>query len=431
MSTPCCKSVLLALALCLAWLAGPARAESGRVALVIGNAGYEAGRLLNPRNDAADVAAALQRLGFTVISGSDLDREGMLRKVQAFRAALRPGGIALVFYSGHGIEVGGKNYLLPVNNGSIRTVEDVEIHGYEAQNLVRQMEGAQTQLNIVILDACRDNPLPSTVRSASKGLARMDAQQGTLIAYATREGQTAADGAGRNSPYTSALLRYLGQPGLEVSQLFNRVGLEVARATGNRQVPWTSSSPVPPIQLGGGSSKLVQGPAQGGADVGSSLLAAFAPIQAPTAPEPSWMPEECVPPHRVQESAVQESVAFAYADVLEAVPRNVGGSIRYRVDYQYRGEKFSFPDLSYQPGRKLRVRVVVRPDLTGISSGRSADVLRAERVFQVERQGNAEQRDLAGFDVEFRYRGEVYFARLACDPGSKLPMSLTVNPVDV
>lgn len=231
-------------------LALPAFAAE-RVAWVIGNANYEAGRLVNPVNDAEDDSAKLRSLGFQVIAGNNLERDGMFRKVQEFRAALAPGGVGLFFYSGHGVEVAGRNYLLPVDNGRIRTVEDVEIHGLEAQRLISQMEASGTKLNVVILDACRDNPLPSTVRSASKGLGRMDAQQGTLIAYSTREGRTAADGSGRNSPYTLALLRFLDEPELEVAQLFNRVGLEVSSDTDGRQVPWVSSSPVPPVQLAG------------------------------------------------------------------------------------------------------------------------------------------------------------------------------------
>jgi hypothetical protein len=241
--------------LLLLWIAycvlAPAQAWADRVALVIGNASYQSGALRNPVNDAADVSEKLRSLGFQVLGGNNLDREGMVRQMQAFRSALKPGGVGVFFYSGHGVEVNGRNYLLPVNNGAIQTVEDVEVYGLEAQRLVTQMEASGTQLNVVILDACRDNPLPSTVRSASKGLGRMDAQQGTVIAYATREGQVAADGSGRNSPYTQALLKYLGEPGLEVAQLFNRVGLEVSTSTRGVQVPWVSSSPVPPVMLAG------------------------------------------------------------------------------------------------------------------------------------------------------------------------------------
>lgn len=227
-----------------------------RVALMIGNASYQNGALLNPVNDATDIGAKLETLGFQVFYGRNLDREGMVRRMQEFRAALRQSGIGLFFYSGHAVEIGGRNYLLPVNNADIRTVEDVEVYGLEAQRLLTQMEASGTQLNVVILDACRDNPLPSTVKSAKKGLARMEAQQGTIIAYATREGQTAADGNGRNSPYSAALLKFLGEPGLEISGLFNRVGLEVSRSTLGEQVPWVSSSPVPPVMLAGASSLI-------------------------------------------------------------------------------------------------------------------------------------------------------------------------------
>mgnify|MGYP001806337941 CR=1 FL=1 len=227
----------------------PTAAWAERVALVIGNASYEVGELTNPRNDAADVAKALEGLGFTVIRGDDLNRSALFRKVQEFRAALRPGGIGVFFYSGHGIEVGGRNFLLPVDNGRIQTAEDVPVEAFDAQNLIDQMEGSGTRLNVVILDACRDNPLPSRWKSAgTKGLRAMEAEQGTLIAYATRAGAVAADGQGRNSPYTEVLLRHLSAP-VPVTTLFNRVGLEVVKTTGSQQVPWVSTSPVPELSL--------------------------------------------------------------------------------------------------------------------------------------------------------------------------------------
>ena len=222
-----------------------------RVALVIGNSAYEVAPLSNPRNDAADVAAALAGMGFAVIRGDDLDRRELFRKVQEFRSALRPGGIGVFFYSGHGVEVAGRNFLMPVDNGRIRTAEDVQVEAFDAQNLIDQMQGSGTRLNVVILDACRDNPLPSRWRSSgNKGLKAMEAEQGTLIAYATRPGGVAADGQGRNSPYTEVLLKHLASP-VPVVQLFNRVGLEVLSATGSAQVPWVSTSPVPELSLVG------------------------------------------------------------------------------------------------------------------------------------------------------------------------------------
>lgn len=446
-----------------------------RVALVIGNAAYQSGALRNPVNDATDVASRLRSLGFTVLGANNLDREGMVRQMQAFRAALRPGGIGLFFYSGHGVEVNSRNFLLPVNNAAIRTVEDVEVYGLEAQSLVSQMQAAGTELNVVILDACRDNPLPSAVRSAGKGLARMDSQQGTVIAYATSERQVAADGAGRNSPYTSALLKYLSEPGLEVSQLFNRIGLEVSRTTRGAQVPWVSSSPVPPVMLAGVG--VVQQPAASaaapakqeaaGTDTGAVELAFWKSTEALgtaegyrtylqrypagqfkdlaelklkpapaastlNAPEEaalgfidpegtSWKPELCISPPSVDNSDIESIVLFDLADVLEAVPHVIGRLTRYRVDYRYKGENYSTPALSHLPGKRLRVQVVIRPSLTVPPDGRFADVLRVDPP---------SDRDTGGFYVEFRYRGNVFTSRLPCDPGVRLPILLSVNPVD-
>lgn len=232
----------------------PETALGERVALVIGNAAYQNGALRNPVNDATDVSSKLSSLGFTVIEGKNLDRDAMVRKVQEFRENLGSGGVALLYYSGHGIEIDGLNYLVPVNNSAIRTVQDVEIYGLDVHRIVSQMEASGAHLNVVILDACRDNPLPSVVRSSSKGLTPMDAARGTIIAFATRKGQVAADGYGRNSPYTAALLKFLGESGLAISQMFNRIGLEVSNTTGGVQVPWVSSSPVPELMLAGGGN---------------------------------------------------------------------------------------------------------------------------------------------------------------------------------
>jgi hypothetical protein len=225
------------------------------VALVIGNAAYESGPLRNPRNDADDIAALLgglpEDLRFQVILGHDLQRESMVDKIEEFRVALNPGGIGLFFYAGHAVEYQSRNYLLPVNNASIHSIKDAQLRGLDVKSLVDQMEASGTKLNVIILDACRDNPTLSRQRSTSRGLARIDARQGTLVAYAASEGMTAAEGAGRNSPYTAALLKVLVAPGLEMSQVFNRVGAEVARSTAGGQIPWYSSSPLPVVLLGG------------------------------------------------------------------------------------------------------------------------------------------------------------------------------------
>ncbi|TDR42031.1 formylglycine-generating enzyme required for sulfatase activity [Tahibacter aquaticus] len=248
------KSLRYVLLLSICWLAASCEAAE-RMALVIGNAAYDSGPLRNPRNDADDIAALLrglpEPLRFQVVLGHDLKQAQMIGKVKEFRAGLQPGGIGLIFYAGHAVEYQARNYLLPVDNGSIHSVEDAQLQGIDVKALVEQMESAGPRLSLVILDACRDNPTLSRQRSASRGLARIDARQGTLIAYAASEGMTAAEGEGRNSPYTAALLKLLVEPGLELSQVFNRVGAEVARATAGGQIPWYSSSPLPVVLLGG------------------------------------------------------------------------------------------------------------------------------------------------------------------------------------
>lgn len=237
--------------LCWLGMAGSVAAAE-RVALVIGNAAYQVGRLANPVNDAEDMSAALQALNFQVELVKNGDRADILRAVDRFSARIQPNGLALVFYSGHGVEVDGKNYLLPVDNHGIRAREDVPIHAVELNAILNKIESAGARLNMVILDACRDDPLPSTAKSMSKGLQVVTTGRATLLAYATSPGSTAADGTARNSPYTEALKTVLREPGLSVIDLFQKVGSMVMAETGNRQIPWNSNTPIwPPIYLAG------------------------------------------------------------------------------------------------------------------------------------------------------------------------------------
>lgn len=227
-----------------------ALASSGdRVALVIGNAAYQNGALRTPANSAADMSAKLKSLGFEVVSGTDLDRYTMFRKVKEFRLALKPGGVGLFFFAGHSVDLGDRNYLLPVDNAVIRTVEDVEIYGFDVGRLLSGMESAGTRLNVVILDASHDNAVPAGVRFKRHRLGRMDVQPGTLIAYATSRGAVAVESQWGSSLYTQVLLKHLGEPGLEVSELFYRVGQEVSTITRGGQVPWVLASSVPKVKL--------------------------------------------------------------------------------------------------------------------------------------------------------------------------------------
>ena len=244
----------------LALAAADGAVASNRAALVIGNASYEVGRLSNPVNDATDMASALRAMGFDVTLATNLNRDGLLEQVEAFRGKIRPGGIALVFFAGHAVEQGGENWLLPVKNGAIRTQAHVRIHSVSAQDVLSAIEERGARLNILVLDACRDNPLPAGARSAQRGLAAIATGTSSLVAFATSPGRTAADGQGRNSPYTAAFLNGLRDPTLSVTDLFEKVGAEVVQTTGGAQVPWKSNTPIwPAVYLAGEAPQRNEG----------------------------------------------------------------------------------------------------------------------------------------------------------------------------
>ncbi|KXB32350.1 hypothetical protein AT959_01235 [Dechloromonas denitrificans] len=230
---------LLASVLILIGLASPAVAAEKRVALVIGNAKYRDAPLGNPLNDARDMANMLRQTGFEVIELIDGTQKEMNRAIAKFSDRLSKDAVALFYYAGHGMQVRGKNYLIPVdakitNQTSIR-VESVDVDG-----VLDQL--ASSELNVIILDACRNNPFEGRFRSLGGGLAQMDAPKGSLIAYATAPGKTAVDGDGRNGLFTQELLKQMQVPGLTIEQVFKNVRREVARATRDKQIPWESSS---------------------------------------------------------------------------------------------------------------------------------------------------------------------------------------------
>ena len=225
-------------------LVQPANAAELRIALVIGNGGYETAPLKNPVNDARLMAATLRGAGFEVIERLDADQKAMKRAIQEFGERLEQAGqdgVGLFYFSGHGVQVGGVNYLIPIDT-SINRESDVDIEAVSANAVLGTMEFARNRLNIVILDACRNNPYARSFRSATRGLARMDAPRGTLVAYATAPGGVAFDGEGANSPYTSALVQAMQAPGLKVEEVFKQVRLSVMAETGEQQVPWEGSS---------------------------------------------------------------------------------------------------------------------------------------------------------------------------------------------
>jgi Caspase domain len=218
-----------------------------RVALVIGNSTYiNIPRLTNPKNDAKLIADTLTLLGFQLIGGGpqlDLDKIGIDRVVQKFGAELRGADVGLFYYAGHGVQVHGSNFLIPIDANPTHEA-DADFQMLDTNLVLRQMADAGTKMNLVLLDACRNNPLVGRgLRSAGGGLAQMQAPEGTLISFATQPGNTALDGDS-DSPYTKALAEQMRKPGVDVFNTFNGVGLDVSRVTGGMQQPWLSVSPL-------------------------------------------------------------------------------------------------------------------------------------------------------------------------------------------
>ena len=226
-------------------------AAEKRVALVIGNSAYaHSPKLTNPANDAADMAKILKQRGFEVILGLDIDKAGFDGKVRDFARALENADIALLYYAGHGLQVAGQNYLIPTD-AKLGRQRDLHFEAINVNFILRQMEiDRENKTNIIFLDACRANPLARNLarsmgtRSASvgRGLAQVKTGVGTFISYSTQPGNVALDGAGRNSPFTSALVKRIPEPGRNLTSLMIAVRNDVLRATKGKQVPWDHSA---------------------------------------------------------------------------------------------------------------------------------------------------------------------------------------------
>jgi uncharacterized caspase-like protein len=222
--------------------------SGSRVALVVGNSSYaNIAPLTNPANDARLMADTLRLLGFRLVGDRaqlDLDKAGLDKAVQKFGTELQGADVGLFYYAGHGVQVHGSNYLVPVDANPTRE-SDVDFQMLDANLVLRQMADARTKFNLVILDACRNNPFGSRgLRAFGGGLAQVQAPEGTLISFATQPGSVALDGVNGGSPYTKALVRVMRQPGLDVFRTFNETGLAVTAATGGAQRPWISLSPI-------------------------------------------------------------------------------------------------------------------------------------------------------------------------------------------
>jgi len=246
--------------------------DSNRHALVIGNSAYQYGHLKNPASDARGMARSLLNLGFKTELLVDAGQRDMEQAIHRLGQHIRQGGTGLFYFAGHGVEVGGENYLIPLGV-DILSEQDVRYKAVALGQVMDRMQQAQNGLNIIILDACRNNPLPRRARSTSRGLANVDAPRGSIVAYATSPGSVADDGDGQHSPYTKALLDKLQVQGLKIEDVFKEVLKGVHQATQGKQIPWVSSSFVGDFYFSGPVSITVNAP--------STVVSPSAPALAP------------------------------------------------------------------------------------------------------------------------------------------------------
>ena len=238
------RTIILTTVLSLLFASVLSAKQEQRLALLIGNSNYtHGGSLDNPVNDVRAIKKALEGLGFTVMKYEDCSQKTMKRAMDKFGRKLKGRDVGLFFYAGHGVQVNGHNYLLPAD-AKLENENDAEYDCVRADRVLAKMESAGSRTNIVILDACRDNPFERSWRRGTQGtgLAFMNAPSGSLIAYSTAPGKTALDGRGKNSPYTSALLQHIGTPGVTVIEMFQGVRSAVMKKSGYKQTPWESTS---------------------------------------------------------------------------------------------------------------------------------------------------------------------------------------------
>ena len=212
-----------------------------RVALVIGNAAYKSSPLANPVNDATDMAKSLRALGFDVVERTNITIKQIGRTLRAFRTKIKPGDVALVFYAGHGLQINGENYL-PAVDADIVGEDDVPNQSLSTRQIMDVLADSKSSMNLVFLDACRDNPYARSFRSSTRGLSRENAPSGTLLSYATRPGSVAADGTGRNGLYTSVLLKAMEEKDQPIELLLKQVVSGVFQASNGSQEPWMEGS---------------------------------------------------------------------------------------------------------------------------------------------------------------------------------------------
>ena len=333
---------------CLLLVTVTAACAEKRVALVVGNSRYQhVSPLENPINDAALVAETLKSLGFSIVGDAaqlDLDKARLDQAVQKFGADVQGADVAMFYYAGHGVQVRGSNFLVPINANPTREA-DVDFQMTDLNLVLNQMQGAGTRLNLVILDACRNNPFGGrSLRSSEGGLAQVRAPEGTLISYATQPGNVAQDGSDGHSPYTRALADTMKRSGLDIFQTFNQVGLSVKRSTGGVQQPWVSSSPID------GSFYFTGGP--------TASIQTEPTVQAARRPEPQ-QEARLSPPAKSIADSITDCDRFAANPTDQNRARGVPGVTQGLIDIvpalsACNAAMVQYPDVTrfvYQSGR--------------------------------------------------------------------------------
>ncbi len=292
-----------------------------RLALVIGN-DYEgeSGRLQNPTHDADDMRKTLKQLGFEVMGDNQQSLEDMNALVREFGDRLRPGAVGLFYFAGHGMQINGQNYLIPVQSG-IQREDEVPFRALAVDQVLAKMSKNKTGLNLMMLDACRDNPFARSFRSTTTGLAKMEAPSGMLISYAAKPGTRSMDGTGQNGLYTSVLLKYLPIPGLPIEQMLKKVGTEVRQRSGDAQQTWMEGL----LDSGDGGDFCFAGCA---GRAPTPTTPPFKPVEPGQKPLPATQPipqrKPNVPPVKLTSKSSPQSVKAC--DVCPEMVRLPGGS---------------------------------------------------------------------------------------------------------
>jgi hypothetical protein len=332
----CILSFVAALAACTVAHA------AGKAALVIGNSAYKhVTALANPANDADDMAASLSRIGYEVSLVKDGDLKAMNDGLRAFLRNADRAESALIFYSGHGVQVKGRNYLIPVS-AEIGDELDLDTQTVSLDKLLELLDGAGPRVKIVILDSCRDNPLTRTLvrGSGTRGLARIDldagSAKGTLIAFSTSPGAVAQDGTGRNSPFTAALLAHIETPDLDIRQMFGQVREDVDLSTQGAQTPWVNEAIIGSFAMSG----AVKRP-------GKILAVAKAPAAEPVQP-PVEQPV-------AEQPAPGQQAALEPAIPVPDAPASTGRPVREFIIADSDRRLLSYDDLAGLTLAQLRV----------------------------------------------------------------------------